>query len=114
MRGDGSYVKRTPEMHAATTDAVTDESQLHDDILAYCREHGWRAIHSRMDRKTTTAKGDPDFVIFADRARVFAIECKSRTGKRTVDQIGCAMQLEKLGHDCSLVRSLAEFKELTK
>ena len=63
---------------------------------------------------TTTATGAPDFVIFADAGRVFAVECKTRTGKQTPEQIGFQMMIERNGHRYQLVRSMAEFLNLVK
>jgi len=98
----------------ADAKAVEDEGDLHSEIIAYCRERGWAYAHNRMDRKSTAGNGVADFIIFADRGRVHAIECKSRSGKRTVDQIGFAMQLNRFGHLCHLVKSMAEFREIIK
>src|SRR5207245_2822223 len=49
---------------------VESEKQLHSDILLECRSRGWIAIHSRLDRPSTTAIGSPVFVICADRGPV--------------------------------------------
>ncbi|MGA2685901.1 MAG: hypothetical protein ABSF51_12705 [Verrucomicrobiota bacterium] len=92
-----------------SADAVDSEGALHDEIISECRARLWPVIHSRMDAKTTTAKGAPDFVIFADAGRVFAVECKTRTGKQTPEQIGWQMLLERNGHAYRIVRSMADF-----
>ena len=97
-----------------TPEAVEDEGGLHDDIIAQCRHRLWPVIHSRMDMATTTATGAPDFVIFADAGRVFAVESKTKTGKQTPQQIGWQMLMERNGHRYHLVRSLAEFLDLVK
>lgn len=93
---------------------VESEPDLHDDILDFCRERGWIAVHSRMDRKTTQAVGIADFIIAAAQGRVFWIEVKSKSGKLSVAQKGFAMQLDKLGHECFLVRSMDDFREVVK
>jgi hypothetical protein len=90
-------------------DAVTDEGDLHDQILSECKRRLWPAVHSRMDMATTTARGCPDFVIFADAGRVFAIECKTAKGKLTPEQMGWKMLLERNGHRYALVRSFEDF-----
>jgi hypothetical protein len=100
--------------HAVTPDAVECEAGLHEAIISECRARLWPVIHSRMDAKTTTAKGAPDFTIFADGGRVFSIECKSKTGKQTPEQIGWQMLLERNGHAYRVVRSLTEFLDLVK
>lgn len=112
LRDIGEQIAARP--NARRKAGVAIESDLHDDILTYCRERGWVAVHSRMDKPSTTAKGVADFIIFADRGRTFAIECKSRSGKRTVDQIGFMMQLNKLGHACYLVKSMDEFRKIVE
>jgi hypothetical protein len=99
---------------AVPADAVTDEGALHDEILAECRRRLWPVVHSRMDAPTTTARGCPDFVIFGSAGRVFAVECKTRTGKQTPEQIGWQMLLERNGHRYAVVRSMAEFLDLIK
>lgn len=90
-------------------DAVPRESDLHEAILDDCRRRGWHAIHSRMDRPTTTGVGDPDFVIMADNGRTFYIEAKSKTGKLTNAQLALAAQASKLGHVIHVVRCMEEY-----
>ncbi len=78
------------------------------------RRRLWPTIHSRMDAATTTAKGVPDFVIFADGGRVFAVECKTRKGKLTPEQIGWRVLLERNGHKFAVVRSFTEFQDVVE
>ena len=93
---------------------VDRESELHDAITQYCREHGWSYIHSRMDRRTTTAAGVCDFVIFADMGRTFCVECKRKGGKLSPQQQAFAAHLSRLGHKSHTVYSMAEFLEAVK
>lgn len=86
-----------------------DESKLHEQIAAECRQRGWWFSRSRMDRATTTCLGNPDFLIFADGGRTFAIECKTAKGKVTREQAGTLHWLTNLGHKAAVVRSLNEF-----
>lgn len=90
------------------------EGDLHDQIEAECRRRMWPVIHSRMDMRTTTAKGVPDFVIFASLCRVFCIECKTKTGKLSVEQAGFKLMLNRNGHNYHVVRSFNEFLEIVK
>lgn len=99
---------------AVPGDAVDNEGALHDAILAECRRRLWPVIHSRMDCATTTTRGCPDFVVFAERGFVFAIECKTRKGKLTPEQAGWRMMLLRNGHKYAVVRSMAEFLDVVE
>ena len=99
---------------AVPAEGVENEGDLHDQILAQCRHRLWPVIHSRMDMATTTATGAPDFVIFADAGRVFAVESKTKTGKQTPQQIAWQMLMERNGHRYAIVRSMVEFLDLVK
>lgn len=85
------------------------ESDLHDYIMQECRQRCWLAVHSRMDRATTTALGVPDFIIFADGGRVFLIEAKTRTGKMKPEQLAFQAHARKLGFTVHVIRSKEEF-----
>ncbi len=95
-------------------DAVEREADLHEQISDYCRSKGWVVIHSRMDMRTTTARGVADFIIFADWGRVFCFEAKTRLGKLSTEQLGFKMQMEKLGHAVNVVRGFSEFLTVVK
>lgn len=95
-------------------DPVSRESKLHDQIMEECRTRRWLVIHSRMDMPATVAKGVPDFVIMADKGRLLLVECKSKTGKLTIEQMAFGIMAEELGHKVHVVRSLEEFREAAK
>jgi hypothetical protein len=97
------------EAGPVAADAVSDEGELHDQILSDCKRRLWPVCHSRMDARTTTALGCPDFVIAADNGRVFWIECKTAKGKLTPEQMGWRMLLERLGHKFAVCRSFEDF-----
>lgn len=84
------------------------ESDLHEQILDYCRSKGWRAVHSRMDKKTTTDLGVPDFIISAP-GRVFFIEAKRKGRKPTPEQLAFMAHVRNHGHPCGVVYSFQEF-----
>ncbi len=84
------------------------ESTLQRHISTYCRMQGWVAVRSRMDCPTTIQRGVCDFIIFADRGRVFLLECKSKTGRLTEDQKRFAEDMARLGHKVHLVRDFYE------
>lgn len=96
-----------------TGEGVEREADLHEQITRECRHRGWVIVHSRMDRRTTTAVGVTDFVIAADGGRTFWIEAKTRTGKLTREQQATIHWLQSLGHAASVVRSLEDFLNVT-
>lgn len=104
---------KAPRVVALNPDAVEVESKLHDQIIAELKHRGWYFQRSRMDKRTTTALGAPDFLIFADGGRTFAIECKTAKGKLTREQEGTLHWLQNLGHKACVVRSLDEFLKAT-
>ena len=79
------------------------ESKLHEQIEDHCRSKGWLAVHSRLDRPTTTATGVADFLILADHGTLLVVECKRRGGKPTPTQRAFAAHCRKLGHRYALV-----------
>lgn len=85
------------------------EAELHEQISSECKRRGWYTIHSRMDKKATTAVGTPDFVIFPNGSCAFSVECKTDIGKLSTAQLGASAWLRKLGHQYFVVRSFQEF-----
>lgn len=120
QQADGSFVKavalsggRVGVEHFARA-AVERECDLHDDIIAFCKaQHPkWMFIHARMDQRSTIPVGAADFVIFMPGGKILILECKTKTGKCTPEQAGWALQLQMLGHEVHIVRSLEEFLRL--
>ena len=93
-------------------DAVEHEADLHDEIIAECRKRGWICFHGSMAHRTKRTIGEPDFVVLADRGRVFFCEGKARSGKLSPEQLGMALWAEKLGHEIHLIHSLKEFVDI--
>jgi hypothetical protein len=93
--------------------ASTDESELQEQIIAEVRRCGGWVDYSRMDLPTTRPRGSPDLYCFLPE-RLLIIECKTKTGKQTPEQLGVAMMLEKLGHKVHVIRSFTEFLDLCR
>lgn len=98
-----------PVRHGGTVDR---ESKLHEQIMDYCRDHGLYYVHSRMDQKTTTAVGVPDFIIANYDGKTLWLECKAKGGKPTMQQLATVTFLKKLGHTAEVIYSLDEFVKL--
>lgn len=101
---------RTP----VPTDAIEDgmEYALHYDIIAYCKSKGWVYFRSSPAGKTSRQPGEPDFEIFADGGRTLLIECKTKSGVESPEQLGVRIALERLGHHIYVIRSYHEFLNL--
>lgn len=97
-----------------TSEGVEREADLHDQIEKECRRRGWPFVHSRMDRRTTTAVGTVDFVIAAGNGRTLWIEAKGAKTKVTREQAATIHWLNTLGHAAAIVHSLDEFHEFLK
>lgn len=93
----------------APSEGCEDESKLHQQIISECRQHGWIIFHGSMAHRAMRTPGEPDFTILADKGRVFFIECKTKIGKLTREQLGLKLWAENLGHKIHTVRSLKEF-----
>lgn len=90
------------------------ERDLHAQILAHCRSQRWIAFHSAMNHKTYGTLGTPDFIILADKGRVFFIEAKTVKGKLTREQDGLKFWAAQLGTTIHVCRSFKEFLEIVK
>lgn len=93
--------------------AASREDKLHDQIMEHCRSRRWVVIHSRMDRPTTQGLGVPDFIILIEDGKLLLVEAKARQGKLSIEQIAFGIRAEQLGHKVHVVRSLANFIDLT-
>jgi hypothetical protein len=108
------------ERHAKKPDARSKEEEvpagaeaaLHDKIIEHCRDRGWVYFHGSTARATHRTLGEPDFVVFLPDGRVLLVECKTRTGKLSTEQLALHAALGRLGHCVHVVRSLREFIQL--
>lgn len=103
------------------------ESDLHDQIEAELKRRRWHYVHSRTDRKTTQAKGCPDFIIAAPGRSIYQgggfdtclattywIEVKKKGGKLSPEQNVVRHVLTALGHNHAVVYSFQEFLDVIK
>lgn len=88
---------------------VEKESELHAEILAYCKSKGWIAFHGSMAHSTFRTEGEPDFVILTDGGRVLMVEAKTAKGKLSPAQQAIHAWASKLGHKIEVCRSLKDF-----
>jgi hypothetical protein len=92
---------------------VKREADLHAQIFDECRRRGWIAFHGSMAERTHRTAGEPDFQILCDGGKLLLIECKTRTGKLSIEQQAIIAHAAKLGHTIHVVRSFSEFLDLT-
>ena len=90
------------------SDAVEEESALHEDIRKLCQLRGWLSLHGSMAHKAHRTLGEWDFVILAEWPRLFLVECKDKDGKVTKAQAELAAWAKKLGWKPTVCRSMAE------
>jgi hypothetical protein len=91
---------------------ITDESALHYRIIDYCKSKGWQYLHGSMAERTHRTLGEPDFIILAHGSQLRMVECKSKTGKLSLDQQAFIAHAKKNGHVVHVVRSMEEFEGL--
>lgn len=105
---DACNARHSPKIKTPDTAYDGPESDIHEKIISYCRLRTWFVVHSRMDRKATTATGVPDFII-ATRSGTLWIECKRKGSKPTPEQRDANYWLQSLGHAAHIVWSYEEF-----
>ncbi len=88
------------------------ESDLHNQIIHYCKSKGWQYLHGSMAHRSRRTLGEPDFLVLADRGRLFMVECKTKTGKLSMEQQGFIAHAAKNGHVVHVVKSMEEFVKL--
>ena len=122
---DAYQMRHAPKKTAAKS-GCDKESELHEQIFAECRRRGWIALHGAMSERTHRTAGEPDFVILAQEKsetiygdygscwtpKTLLVECKTRTGKLSMDQAAMIHHAKRLGHTIHVVRSFEEFLAL--
>lgn len=97
---------------AQEVDSHENESTLHGRIIQELKARGWPYMHGSTAHRTHRTKGEPDFVILAPKGRVLLVECKSKTGKLSVDQRALLMWAARLGHTIHVVQTMREFEKV--
>jgi len=106
---DGSWGKQKAESLPSSENAVTVEADLHEQIRQVCVDRNWLPLHGSMAHKTFRTPGEWDFVILAEYPRLLLVECKTKTGKLTVEQAGLAAWASRLGWRPTVCRSIEDF-----
>lgn len=101
--------QRNVKREVESINPVARESDLHDEIEKYCRQKAWICFHGSMAHRTMRTKGENDFHCLLPNGIVLFVECKTKTGKLTPEQLGLSLWMEKLGHKMHVVRSFKEF-----
>lgn len=89
------------------------EKDIHAEIMEWCASQGYYFVHSRTDKRTTTAVGLPDFII-ATFEDVWFIEVKRKGSKPTIEQLAHGTFLKKLNKKHAIVYSLKELQEFMR
>src|SRR5438105_15073097 len=83
------------------------ESDLHKEFIAWLNARRIPFLHSRTDRRTTTALGDPDFFVLWE-GRVLGIECKIDKNKLSDAQEKRIAYLKQAGVRVEVARTLQD------
>ena len=105
------FPRTRPEHSSGPTGSERD---LQNEIIKCCLSNQWPVFRGSMAHRTFRNVGEPDFHIIIPWNQHLMIECKSRKGKLTTEQLGVRMQLEMVGCPVHVVRSLSEFLELVQ
>lgn len=85
------------------------ESELHDQIISYCKSKTWYYERCRMDVPSTVRKGAPDFKIACNGGVTLWCEVKRKGEKLTKEQSETIYWLKTLGHVAFAVWSMTDF-----
>lgn len=99
---------------------IVSERKVHSQIENWLRQRGIFFIHSRTDKRTTNAKGVPDFLFawwsdhrskkFHIPAEPVAIEVKVNGNTLSPEQLAVKAQMEANGWNYLVVSSLDELR----
>ena len=107
--------KHSPQTRPVLSSGIPEsERDLQNEIIKCCQSNQWPIFRGSMAHRTFRNVGEPDFHVIIPWNQHLMIECKSRKGKLTTEQLGVKMQLEMVGCPVHVVRSLSEFLELVQ
>lgn len=89
------------------------EKDLQRNMENLLRQRNLFFVRSRMDRRTTTRKGTPDFIIILPRGRALMVEAKVEGGELSQDQKDVFTDYwNQTGNVVHIVLNLETFKQL--
>jgi len=106
--------RRAPALPEPDRGTGERESKLHEAIRLECSRRGWLAFCGAMHRRSWRTRGEPDFAIAVPGGLTLWVECKTRDGRLSDDQIDVATQMRAIGHNVHVVRSMARFVEVAR
>lgn len=89
------------------------EKEFQQQVAAYLKGKGIYFETDWMHKATSGRLGRPDFRMCI-KGRFCAMECKTKSGKLTVDQYQCLQDIEKSGGKATVVRCMAEVMEFVQ
>jgi hypothetical protein len=85
------------------------ESELRALVLGYCKANMWIALSSVTHKRTNRVCGEPDVIAILPGGSVIFAELKAAKKKLSQEQLALKAWMNKLGHTCHLIYTLAEF-----
>src|ERR1700691_6096614 len=102
--------KTAPKPTAPSKADTRSEKELQADMVKLLDQRGIFFVRSRMDKKTSTRVGMPDFVILISERVWIAVEVKVKFGSLSKEQITTFKDIEqKTGQCVEVVWSLDDF-----
>ena len=103
----GAIVSDSVDEKAAKTAVKHEIKDLHMPFIAWLRIKELPYVHADPSRRSTIAKGWPDFGVFHDGRHVF-VEFKVPGGKLRPDQEACHRRMAAAGESVLVTSDLAE------
>ena len=102
----------TPEM-AVKKWSAGEEKKLQDLVRNYVSLNRFAAFGSRMDKRTTRKKGEPDFLLCVS-GRFIAVECKAGVNMPTEEQQAQLNLISDNGGVVCIARSLDDVRAVVR
>lgn len=104
---DRKALKQMSKAEAIKAFCAAEEKHLQKQIAQELNRREIYFVQARMDRRTTTETGTPDFICCA-QGRFLALEAKSGTGVQSLQQKLIEARIDAAGGQYYVVRSLVE------